>query len=63
MEDRPPNIQLGRATSSRPVILSEAAAIVRLSRGKIVEEWEVADELSLMKQVGTVKLRGAMSWC
>ncbi len=32
-----------------------AMEVLRLSRGKIIEEWELADELYAMRQLGAVK--------
>lgn len=46
----------GKLRPTGKKVKAAAMEVLRLSRGKIVEEWELADELSAMRQIGAVKL-------
>lgn len=46
---------LGNIKPTGKKVSVAAMEILRLSRGKIIEEWELADELDLMKQIGAIK--------
>lgn len=45
---------LGEIKPSGKKVKASAITVLRLSRGKIAEEWEVMEELQMMQQIGAV---------